>query len=458
MTQANPSRGTAPLRSPTGSDHPNGPGFNHWPSFKALAATVSPAELSERVTRELCRQWPADQVFLLLADSCGTLHIRAEHSRRGAPRRDVVPGSICDLAMAGNAFVVPEALSHPLFQNRERVIELNLRSLMACPLGSDQPQGVLYVCSYSRRGLFTEADLDLLRAYAAQVSLHLERMRALAEKERLRRELQTVAGSRGRVAAVAQHELINPVQEIWLALSLVQKQAGLLAERLGPAATPELHETVEGLLAGLGHIAHGAQGVKERYIDPLRRFHQLELRLDRLEPALLTAAALQKMSLAWRWLAPDHRLELFESLPVPLKVDLDLFEQAVAHLIQNAANYSKVGSPIRVTAWLEQAELIIAVEDEGIGIPAEDLPFIGLWLYRGRNVANKARFPAGLGLGLHAARHIVEAHGGQLRIESKLGRGTQVRLCLPLFGDRVKSSDVLKMVNSDEVRAVLGGC
>ncbi|NJO00044.1 MAG: GAF domain-containing protein [Anaerolineales bacterium] len=281
----------APLRP-----QPGGAGLP-WLSFNrvclALAGATSPDDLSQRLVGELGRQLPADQVCLLLTDAGGGLHLRAEHSRPGEPRRKVVPESVCDLALAGHAFVVPEALSHPLFAGREGVRELNLRSVMACPVGSDVPQGVLYVCSYRRSNLFRLADLELLQACAAQASLHLDRSYALVENERLRRDLQA-ADSRGQVAAAAQHELINPLQEIWLALSLTQKQAGLLAERLDPTAAPDLRETVDGLIAGLGHIARGSQGIKARYIDPLRRYHQLELRLERLKPALLTASSLKK--------------------------------------------------------------------------------------------------------------------------------------------------------------------
>ncbi len=87
-----------------------------------------------------------------------------------------------------------------------------------------------------------------------------------------------------------------------------------------------------------------------------------------------------------------------------------------------------------MTTRLDKDVLVITVEDEGIGIPAEDLPFIGLWLYRGRNVANRTHFPAGLGLGLHTVKRIIEAHGGQVRIESELGRRTRAALCLPVRG------------------------
>ena len=68
-----------------------------------------------------------------------------------------------------------------------------------------------------------------------------------------------------------------------------------------------------------------------------------------------------------------------------------------------------------------------------MGIPEEDLPHIGTWLYRGSNTANLHTVPAGLGISLHTARRIIEAHGGALAIESQLGQGTRVTITLPAF-------------------------
>jgi signal transduction histidine kinase len=74
----------------------------------------------------------------------------------------------------------------------------------------------------------------------------------------------------------------------------------------------------------------------------------------------------------------------------------------------------------------------IAVADTGIGVPSEDLPRLTERFYR----VDKARSRelGGTGLGLAIVKHIVHAHGGWLRIDSELGRGTTVRLYLPRFG------------------------
>jgi signal transduction histidine kinase len=114
----------------------------------------------------------------------------------------------------------------------------------------------------------------------------------------------------------------------------------------------------------------------------------------------------------------------------PVNVDPDRIEQVMFNLLDNAIKYSKPGGRVgvRVTAPTELA-LLVAIRDEGIGISAVDLPRIGERFYR----ADKARSRAegGSGLGLVIARALVEAHGGELQIESEENKGTAVSFTLP---------------------------
>lgn len=116
--------------------------------------------------------------------------------------------------------------------------------------------------------------------------------------------------------------------------------------------------------------------------------------------------------------------------PPPARGDRDRIEQILVNLLDNAIKYSRPGGKIIISlAGGERDRVKVAVRDEGIGIPAGDLARIGERFYR----ADKARSRAegGSGLGLAIARSLVEAHGGQLWLESEEGQGTVVAFTLP---------------------------
>ena len=130
----------------------------------------------------------------------------------------------------------------------------------------------------------------------------------------------------------------------------------------------------------------------------------------------------------------------------PLDADEDRLEQALVNLVDNAIKYTPRGGHVTVerrrcrraracrTAWASPQRtgcVEIAVADTGIGVPPEDLPRLTERFYR----VDKARSRelGGTGLGLAIVKHIVQAHGGWMRIESELGRGTTVRLYVPRF-------------------------
>jgi two-component system, OmpR family, phosphate regulon sensor histidine kinase PhoR len=122
-------------------------------------------------------------------------------------------------------------------------------------------------------------------------------------------------------------------------------------------------------------------------------------------------------------------LELVFSRELPqVWVDRRRVEQVLVNLLHNAIKYTPAGGSIKVTATVENKELCLSVVDTGVGIPQDDLSRIFERFYK----VDKARSGAGTGLGLAIVKHIVEAHGGRIRVESKEGKGSNFTFCLPL--------------------------
>jgi signal transduction histidine kinase len=113
----------------------------------------------------------------------------------------------------------------------------------------------------------------------------------------------------------------------------------------------------------------------------------------------------------------------------PVLADADRIEQVLVNLLDNAIKYSRPGGgvTVRVTGGVE-GMVHVQVRDEGLGIPADELPRIGERFYRADRARSRAE--GGSGLGLAIARALVEAHGGRLWLESEEGRGTVVTFTL----------------------------
>jgi len=127
----------------------------------------------------------------------------------------------------------------------------------------------------------------------------------------------------------------------------------------------------------------------------------------------------------------NHKLTLNidENLP-HIFVDKDGIEQVILNVISNAIKYTPQGGHIEVSVTNKDGKVVVNVKDNGIGIPEEDIDRIFERFYRVDK--GRSRDLGGTGLGLSIAKEIVEANGGQIKLSSELGIGTEVDIILPI--------------------------
>jgi signal transduction histidine kinase len=125
------------------------------------------------------------------------------------------------------------------------------------------------------------------------------------------------------------------------------------------------------------------------------------------------------------------RVQTARRLPLAL-ADRELLQIVLNNLFNNAVSYSPLGAPVHVTiAQLDESCLQISIRDEGEGIPPEKLAHV---FERFHRLDQKdARRTYGFGLGLYIARGLIEAQGGNIVVESELGRGSDFRFTLPVY-------------------------
>lgn len=110
-----------------------------------------------------------------------------------------------------------------------------------------------------------------------------------------------------------------------------------------------------------------------------------------------------------------------------MSVDTEWIERALREIMNNAVQYTEAGGRVNVKMSITEDAVNIAVQDTGIGIGAVDLDKIFTHLYR----VDRARTERGVGLGLTIAKLVIEAHGGQIQVQSALGQGSTFEIILP---------------------------
>ncbi|AFY77435.1 histidine kinase [Pleurocapsa sp. PCC 7327] len=221
-----------------------------------------------------------------------------------------------------------------------------------------------------------------------------------------------------RFTADASHELRAPIAAI-----LSNAQVGLLApiedslqqrQRLGKIV--QTTKSMSSLIDNLLFLARHEGRLNPQDLKEIDLVDLLKSLVDR-----------------YQTLAAERNLSLIADLPLePLKLNADsaLLSQAVKNLLDNACKYSSSGGTVQLKLLTKVRRVFIEVEDNGIGIPEADLPHIFERFYRVDEA--RSRQTGGFGLGLAIAQQIIKAHGGQIAVESTLGKGTRFQICLPM--------------------------
>ncbi|MEA4907118.1 MAG: HAMP domain-containing histidine kinase [Chloroflexi bacterium] len=220
-------------------------------------------------------------------------------------------------------------------------------------------------------------------------------------------------------------------------------------QRFASDAAHELHTPLTALETNL-ELAAQEIAVLDGASPALERAQQQARRLEDLTNDLLDLARIESASDANGWESIDlgelvagtaemyasqaeqagieFDLQLPQGQPVPLHARRRHVQRAVANLLENALKFTPPGGKVSARVSIADRSAVFAIQDTGIGIPAEDLPQIFSRFHRGRNAAG---YP-GSGLGLAIVQAIVAEHAGSIRAVSGPGQGTQFILQLPL--------------------------
>jgi signal transduction histidine kinase len=291
----------------------------------------------------------------------------------------------------------------------------------------------VYTRDQERR--FDAIDLDILHILAAQASIAITNAR-LYEAERHGRRVQESMLAEQRESERQKDEFLSIVShELKTPLTPLKALAQLLRLRLRRHREDGRELDLESLDSNLRTIERQVDRMSGLVNDLLEVSRAGQGRFELQQQEFDLVPVVREVVQRYREIsAEEGRITFAVTAPgtLPITGDAMRIEQALTNLVGNAVKYSPSGGEIRIAVDARGDEVAFLVVDNGIGIPAEDLPTLARPFARG---SRRARTFSGMGIGLYLARLVAEGHGGSLALASAgEDKGTTVTMTLPRSG------------------------
>ncbi len=228
-----------------------------------------------------------------------------------------------------------------------------------------------------------------------------------------------------RFLASVSHELRTPLNAIIGFSELLQSDvAGKLENERHVEYVQLIHESGEHLLQVVNDILDMSK-IESGNFKIMPEAFNLPLLLKNCRQMTIPQAENGEIKVVCR---PDPRVPEFHADPRACR-------QIMINLLSNAIKFSKPGDRVQLGSRLTDRGVVLYVEDTGIGIAEDDIPMLGHAFFQADSGYD--RRSEGTGLGLSMVKGLAELHGGTMQVESRLGEGTRVEVCLPIKGDVV---------------------
>jgi signal transduction histidine kinase len=329
-------------------------------------------------------------------------------------------GALGQMAVTREPVQVPEVEDERAYKSRLRglLIRHGCRSLLAVPLlREDHLLGGLVVYR-NRPGEFGQQVIDLMRTFATQSALAIQNARLYREIEEKGRQLQLASQHKSEFLANMSHELRTP-------LNAVIGFSEVLAEQLFGEINAKQAEYVNDILESGRHLL--------LLINDILDLSKIEAGRMGLEPEVFDlAGAIDNALTLVRERAHKRGIALASAVDPKvgaIRADQRKVKQVLLNLLSNALKFTSEGGRVDVRAVAHGGMAEISVSDTGVGIAPEDLEAV---FEEFRQVGSVSKKIEGTGLGLAISRKFVELHGGTIRVESAVDKGSTFTFTLPL--------------------------
>ncbi len=302
------------------------------------------------------------------------------------------------------------------FKVVDRVTKHETHSLIAVPLmARGEPIGVLEALNKKDNAHYTEEDLAILETLGALAAQAMQNA-ALDRKARVAKiELAELERLKSDFVAIASHELRTP-------LGLILGHATFLRELVGSEHADQL-DTIIRNAAKLKEVVESLSNV-DNYQNGAARVRSNKVSLARIaEDTVLTfqdEAKTRNVTLSAE----------AQNSPFFVEADGDKIRIVFSNLVKNALQFTDEGGRVTIKVEEDSGYMKVTVSDDGIGIPAKDLPRVFERFFQVET--HLTRRYNGMGLGLSVAKSMIDLHGGRIWAESEEGMGTAFTFLLPI--------------------------
>jgi PAS domain S-box-containing protein len=311
---------------------------------------------------------------------------------------------------------------------------------------SDMLVGILVLEKSDRE--YPQDEIALLRATARLAALALEREHLLQERATAQANTIALREANRRMdefLSIASHELKNPLAAIKGNVQLAERRLQSALRRWPSLSSHSSLADEEVANADLFNLFKGALealGTADRQVSRLNRLvgdlldisriqvGKMEMHFEPSDLQTIVHDAVESQQMA----TPKRLIHLIEPdvEAVPILADADRIEQVVSNYLANAVKYSPLDRPIEVSLSIHDGEALVAVRDEGPGLPSDQQQLIWERFHQVKEIKQQLGTTSGLGLGLYISKTIIEQHHGRYGIQSALGAGSMFWFSLPL--------------------------
>jgi signal transduction histidine kinase len=385
---------------------------------QALGSSLELDEAFGAFIRELRGLIPFDRTAIILSEE-GRVRVMATagiaHDAVLRPGEALPPGALIEEVLRTGETVYRRDMSDHLYPEEVTLTNIGLRSRVATPLllGA-QPIGMVAILRKDPEA-FAPDEIELATLLGRLVASAVQNIRAFELERDTVEELRRLSALRADFVSLVSHELRSPMAAVIGAARTLQDRWRELSPDQRTSFLALIGDETSRLAILIGDV-----------LDTSR----IEAGTFTYSFADVDLAELVRDTVATVSLGQDE-VPIVARTPgsVPhVRADRERLKQIVMNLVENAVKYSHAGEVVAVTAWAENGQVLVSVEDHGPGIPREHHGLI----FEKFGRANVGGGKPGSGLGLFIARSIAEAHGGTLEVRSAPGEGATFTLALPL--------------------------